>query len=382
MLIYDLKKIVRAKSFLFWNLVFPLVLMSCMYFAGGNIYNAENSIDTHSAVLVKEGEGDFQDNFEDLLVSLDTGSGNKIYDLTLAESEEEGKALLEKDHETLFVVSSDDISVYLSKDHTETAGVVAQSVADSYRQRYELIKEAFEEDPGKGMAVVENLTGEIHKEFAHPGENMFSSDPNPFIWYFYSTFVMGIFFNAMSGVNMVGALKADVTAEATRYSLSPAKKSRMIMSAFTARVIPAVIIAVIQLIFMNRVFKVSLGNSIPKLALFVIAGILFSIGFGVVCGLFFKGNVNTRANKATAVVMVSVFLSGEMINALPGVFEKYCPVINDINPATVLNMAFYKMAMCANDREFYINIVKIIIFAALFLVIGTIVLRREKYASV
>ena len=80
--------------------------------------------------------------------------------------------------------------------------------------------------------------------------------------------------------------------------------------------------------------------------------------------------------------MTSVFLSGEMVGVLPGLFEQYCPIINDINPATVMNMTFYNLTVGNSVSGFYLNITKIIAVAALLLVVGALVLRREKYASV
>lgn len=382
MFIYYIKKVIRAKSFLFWNLTFPLILMTCMHFAFGNIYNIENNISPMNAVLVSVGEGNYQESFETVMTELSSDDADrKLFELSYADSIDSGRAMLEQDAEVLFVVTDDDISVTLAKKHSSTAGAVARGVTNSFRQRYALMADAFESDPASASSVLQMITEEAEQSFAKPADNVFSEDPNPYTWYFYSTFVMAIFFDSMSGVNMVGDLKADVTREAMRFSVSPSKKSRMIILAFIARLIPCLAIAGIQLAVMKLVFGLSLGTDPVKLIVFVVSAVIFSIGFGVMCGLLFKGNVESRANKAMAIVMTSVFLSGEMIMQIPGLFEKYCPIINDINPATVINMAFYKMAVCGNDAGFYLNIIKIIGLAVLFLVIGVIILRREKYAS-
>ena len=70
-----------------------------------------------------------------------------------------------------------------------------------------------------------------------------------------------------------------------------------------------------------------------------------------------------------------------MINTLPGTIEKYCPIVNDINPATVMNMTFYRMALYSDNLDFYLNMAKIVGAGVIFLAIGTLILRREKYAS-
>ena len=193
---------------------------------------------------------------------------------------------------------------------------------------------------------------------------------------------MGILFMAMMGINMVGDLRADVSAVAMRYSVSPARKGQMVVTAFAARVIPGLVIVAIQLMVMKYVFGIYLGNDYLKLGLFVVSAVMFSISFGVICGLCFKGDVHQRGNKATSLIMISVFLSGEMISQLPGIFERYFPIFNKINPATVLNMALFKLTIGNSAEGFFTNIAEIIGLTVVFLAIGIAVLRREKYASV
>ena len=47
-----------------------------------------------------------------------------------------------------------------------------------------------------------------------------------------------------------------------------------------------------------------------------------------------------------------------------------------------MNMAFYRMALYNDPFDFYMNMGKLVIAAVVFLTIGVLVLRREKYASV
>ena len=133
---------------------------------------------------------------------------------------------------------------------------------------------------------------------------------------------------------------------------------------------------------MKYAFVIPLGNNLLKLGCFIVSTNIFAIAFGIVCACFFKGSKDSRANKTTSIIMASVFLSGEMVAQLPGILETTCPIINDINPATVMNMALFRLAYSTSDFDFYINMVKIVAMAAICLVLSVIILRREKYASV
>ena len=379
---YSIIKMFRSIGGLFWMFVFPLALMTAMYFAFGSIYDYQNSIDPMKTILITEGQGVYQQGFGDLIDSLsEENAEDQLFILEEADSLEDAKAkLAEEEAEIIFVVSDDDIEVYLQENHSITSAAVAGSIADTYKQRYMLIADAYATDPAYAMELIndaaENVTYTVSEKDA------FGAEPNPYNWYFLSTLVMGILFMAMMGINMVGDLRADVSAVAMRYSVSPARKGQMVVTAFAARLIPGIVIAVIQLVIMKNVFGIYLGSDYLKLALFVVAAIMFAISFGVICGLCFKGDVHQRGNKATSLIMISVFLSGEMISQLPGIFEKYCPIINKINPATVLNMALFKLTIGNSAEGFFMNIAEIIGLTVIFLAIGVAVLRREKYASV
>lgn len=378
---YYLCKNLRNVMFLFWSLIFPLALMTCMYLAFGNVYDMINSIDPIPTVLVAEDDSEFSQGFRDVLLTMsDEDAEDRYFILNEVESREEAqKSTNDGDSEIMFVVSDGNIEVYLPNDHSQTAGVVSQAVANSYKNKYTVIMDALERDPQAALKILEGT--EEMEGYTKAREDVFSGDPNVYSWYFYSSLVMGICFNATGGAQIVSDLKADVTAVAARFSASPEKKSRMLLYSFLARLLPALCINLIQLFVMKNVFHISLGSDPVKLILFLVASNIFALSFGIVTGLMFKGTLENRANKITAIIMTSVFLSGEMINTLPGAIEKYCPIINDINPATVMNLAFYRMSIYSDNFDFYLNMAKIIGFGIIFLVIGTIILRREKYAT-
>ena len=379
---YSIIKMFRSIGGLFWMFVFPLVLMTAMHFAFDSIYSYQNSIDPMKTILITEGQGVYQEGFEDLIESLsEEGSEDQLFILEEADSLEDAKAKLAgEEAEIIFVVSDGDVEVYLQENHSITSAAVAGSIADTYKQRYQLIADAWEQDPAFAMELVTNAVENV--TYTVSVEDAFGAEPNPYNWYFLSTLVMGILFMAMMGINMVGDLRADVSAVAMRYSVSPARKGQMVVTAFAARVIPGLVIVAIQLMVMKYVFGIYLGNDYLKLGLFVVSAVMFSISFGVICGLCFKGDVHQRGNKATSLIMISVFLSGEMISQLPGLFERYFPIFNKINPATVLNMALFKLTIGNSAEGFFMNIAEIIGLTVVFLAIGIAVLRREKYASV
>ena len=64
---YSIIKMFRSIGGLFWMFVFPLVLMTAMHFAFDSIYSYQNSIDPMKTILIAEGQGVYQEGFEDLI---------------------------------------------------------------------------------------------------------------------------------------------------------------------------------------------------------------------------------------------------------------------------------------------------------------------------
>lgn len=382
---YFLKLRLRNKAFVFWCLVFPLALMTCFKIAFGNL-TTNQDIDTKEVAVIYENESSMYANgFSDLINNLtqeDTNGDDALFHLNSYSTEDEVRdALINGDLDLAFKVYDDKVETLLPKAYTDTACAVGKAVANSYMNNYDMIATAFETNPMQAQALLNSIGEDL--DFVNAKESDFVDEsPNPYIWYFYSSLVMGIFFNANNGTEIIADIKADSSTEGMRVSVSPKEKSKLIAASYSSCLLVAVVINIIQLLVMKYIFEVPMGGSILKLACFILATNIFAIAFGIVCACLFKGSKDTRANKTTSIIMASVFLSGEMIAQLPGILETSVPLINDINPATVMNMALFRLAYSTGDFDFYINMIKIVVMAIICLVISVIILRREKYASV
>ncbi|MCQ2533012.1 MAG: ABC transporter permease [Clostridia bacterium] len=381
---YFLRERLRNRNFIFWCLAFPLALMLCFHFVFGNLSTSTEVTTLNMAVIYEGTDSMYNRSFETMVDGLTEEGSNgeealfKLNDYSKAEEVKE--ALINNDLDLAFKVYDDKVEVLISKDYSDMDIAVGKAVADTFMNNYDMMATAFEENPQKAMELISNLGENL--DFTAAKKSEFAEEtPNPYIWYYYSSFVMGICFNAMNGVDMVANLKADAGYHAVRVSVSPQRKLRLIISAYCAYLTIALGINVIQLLIMKFALNVPLGGSILKLVAFVLACNLFALAFGVVCGSIMKGTIDARGNKITAIIMTSVFLSGEMVAQLPGMLERSVPIINDINPATVMNMALFRLAYSTGDFDFYINMIKIVLMAVLFITISVLILRREKYAS-
>ena len=111
-------------------------------------------------------------------------------------------------------------------------------------------------------------------------------------------------------------------------------------------------------------------------------GCLIGVCLGQFLGTIIKGGVELKTALLTAITLILSFLSGLMVATIPNTLEKNIPIINRINPTTLLTDAFYCLTVYDDYSRFTKNLISLAIMAIFFCIISFIVTRREKYASI
>ena len=394
MFTYYLRKTLRDKAYIFWSLAFPLLLMLCFTVTFMGPSKGEVDFEPVKSSVIVESEGAFADEFEKVMTELadaetvrssNMGYNHAIVELVDSSSREDAeKKILDKDIDVLYLVygETEEMEVKVGDGANMTTLMVARSVVESYRRNYTIMKDASLKTPDKLGAVIATINESVpvmKAKTTYLGDD--GSSANVYMWYFYSTIVMGMFFNVTAGIHTVFDIQGNLSGAGMRTSVSPTKKAKILLSAFMARYTLSCCMTFFELFAMNKFYDIPVGNRIGQIIVFVLIGNLFAMSLGCCFGLFTKGDENSRDNKATAFVMLSVFLSGEMIVQLPGLLEKSCPIVNQINPATIMNFAFYRLVNYPTLNGFWMNLIKISVATIVFLTVSIMKLRREKYAA-
>ena len=82
-----------------------------------------------------------------------------------------------------------------------------------------------------------------------------------------------------------------------------------------------------------------------------------------------------------AVTMPLCFLSGLMMGNMKIIIQNNCPILNKINPATIITDSFYSLAIYESYDRFIFDIISLLIFVIIFIMAGFLMTRRKKYAS-
>ena len=80
--------------------------------------------------------------------------------------------------------------------------------------------------------------------------------------------------------------------------------------------------------------------------------------------------------------MVSSFLAGLMNGNMKDIVEKSFPIVNRINPASLISDAFYCINVYNDTARYYRNLVTLAVMSAAFVMASFLLIRRNRYDSI
>ena len=80
--------------------------------------------------------------------------------------------------------------------------------------------------------------------------------------------------------------------------------------------------------------------------------------------------------------MLGCFFSGMMGITMKYIIDKHIPIINKINPASMITDGFYSLYYYDTLDRFYFDVASLLGFAFIMITISYFSLRRQKYDSI
>ena len=102
---------------------------------------------------------------------------------------------------------------------------------------------------------------------------------------------------------------------------------------------------------------------------------------GMAIGTTLRTNENTKTGILLAVTMFGCFLSGMMGITMKYIIDKNVPIINKINPASMITDGFYSLYYYDTLDRFYFNLASLLVFSGVMISISYISLRRQKFEN-
>ena len=386
---YSLKTLFRNKALIFWTFAFPIILGTFFNMAFSNIESSEK-LDIINIAIIKN--DDFNNNeifktaFEELS---DKNNDDRLFE-TRYTTEEEAKKLLEDEEIVGYMKLVNDVPklIFTTSGINET---IFKYVSEEITQTSNIIKNLSEEEIKKEMIAgnynidyesIYNRVIELTEEDNVRLNNVSNSNLSYTMIEFYTLIAMACLYGGILGAVAINQNLANMTNQGKRVSVSPTSKGKIILSSVLASYITQLVGVALLFLYTIFVLKVDYGNKLGLDIALAMAGSLAGLSLGVVVATTIKSNDNVKTGIIIAITMLGSFLSGMMGITMKYIIDKNVPIINKLNPASMITDGFYSLYYYDTLDRYIFDIGSLLIFAFVLIAISYISLRRQKYDSI
>ena len=386
---YSLKTLFRNKALIFWTFAFPIILGTFFNMAFSNIESSEK-LDIINIAIIKN--DDFNNNeifktaFEELS---DKNNYDRLFE-TRYTTEEEAKKLLEDEEIVGYMklVNDEPKLTFITSGINET---IFKYVSEEITQTSNIIKNLAEEEIKKEMIAgnynidyesIYNRVIELTEENNVRLNNVSNSNLSYTMIEFYTLIAMACLYGGILGAVAINQNLANMTNQGKRVSVSPTSKGKIILSSVLASYITQLVGVALLFLYTIFVLKVDYGNKLGLDIALAMAGSLAGLSLGVAVATTIKSNDNVKTGIIIAITMLGCFLSGMMGITMKYIIDKNIPIINKLNPASMITDGFYSLYYYDTLDRYIFDIGSLLIFAFVLIAISYISLRRQKYDSI
>lgn len=362
---FNLKQKIRCVSEMFWSLAFPLILSTFFWLTfGTENVELQNPVAT---ALVQEGNI----YFEEFLSSLD----GEVLTLRTMDEEEALAALADGTVEGIFYSSEIPSLTVAGVQINES---VLEMLLNSYVQNQALVMDLAKDNPLKLLTMKESM--EFDRDFVQSislGGNSLDGNLN----YFFALIGMACMFGSFMGMTSALNLRADRSALAARRCVVPTNRLTVVVSEMLAAFTVQFLNMCILLLYMYLVLGINFGAKWILILPVCILGSMAGVAIGICVGSL-PIPEGAKMGMLVGGSLLLSFLSGLMFGAMKNLVEKFCPILNRINPSALISDAFYSISVYENIQRYGTDLVILALITAVLILASFLRLRREKYDSI
>lgn len=386
---YAFKTLFRNKMLIFWTFAFPIILGTFFNMAFSNIENSEK-MDTIDIAIIDNDNFNNDEAFKQSFKTLsDEENEDRLFN-TKYVTEEEAKKLLEDDEIIGYMILEENAPKVV----VNTNGVsetIFKYVTEEISQTSEVIKNLSENEIAKEMTagnynidyekIYQNIIEIVQNQEANI-ENVSNSNLSYTMIEFYTLIAMTCLYGGILGMVAINQNLANMSSNGKRVSVAPTSKGKVVLSSLLASYITQLIGLALLFVYTIFVLKVDYGTNLPLIILLGIVGSLAGLSMGLAIGTLLKTNETAKTGIVISVTMLGCFLSGMMGITMKYIVDKNVPIINKINPASMITDGFYSLYYYDTLNRYFFNIASLLIFAFIMIGISMFSLRRQKYDSI
>ena len=376
---YTLKVLLRNKGLLFWTFAFPILLGLLFNMAFKDIENKE-AFDVIDIAIVENAYFENDLVFKESFKALSSDDSNKIFNITYTDLEDAKKMLDEEKITGYLTLTGTGVNITVTSSGTEET--ILRYVTEEIESEKEIIYSLLTSETMEGN---DNFAEEISKIMANTDAKI-NNISNKNLGYtmieYYTLIAMAALYGGTISMNATNYKLANMNPVGKRTAISPVSKRKMILGSLLASYIVQLIGLSLLFIFTIFVMKVDYGDNLSLVILLGLVGSLAGLSLGIMISSLFKTNENNKDGILISVTMFWCFLSGMMGITMKYVIDKYVPILNKINPASMMTDGLYALYYYETKERYFFDIISLLVFSFIMIIISYRSLRRQKYDSI
>jgi len=390
---YALKTLLKNKMLIFWTFAFPIILGTFFKMAFSNIEKNEK-LDIIDIAIVNNSEFKENETFKKSFEKLsDENDDERVFN-TKYVTEDEARKLLENEEISGYLIFNDTPKVIVTSSGINET--VLKYVTEEILQSEELVKNVIEhkikEQVKNGTiefnsfdVFIENLQKEALEMLKDDNvniENVSNKNLSYTMIEYYTLIAMACLYGGILGMVVINQNLPNMSNNGKRVAISPTSKGKVILSSVLASYITQLFGLFLLFIYTIFVLKVDYGNNLLYVILLALVGSLSGLSLGVFIASVFKTNENLKTGIVISITMFGCFLSGMMGVTMKYIVDKNIPILNKLNPASMITDGLYSLYYYDTLDRYFFNITSLLIFAFIMIYISIFSLRRQKYDSI
>lgn len=386
---YTLKTLFKNKMLIFWTFAFPLILGTFFKMAFSNIETSEK-LDVIDIGIVND--SNFENNaiYKEAFKTLsDEENEDRLFNIKYVNLDEAKNMLNNKEITGYLVIENDTPKIIISSNGINET--ILKLVTEEITQTSSLIQTKAENEVRKEIMsgnynidyekIYKNILEVINNENVKLN-NISNSNLSYTMIEYYTLIAMTCLYGGILSMTAINYNLANISSKGKRVAISPVNKIKIILSSTFASYVVQLIGLLLLFVYSIFVLKVNYGNNLILVILLALVGSLSGLSLGTFVGTVFKFNENAKVGLVIAITMLGCFLSGMMGITMKYIVDKNIPLVNKLNPASMITDGFYSLYYYNTLDRYYFDVISLVIFACIMLGISFISLRRQKYDSI
>ena len=320
---YTIKTLFKNKILIFWTFAFPIILGIFFNMAFSNIEKDEK-LKVFDIAVVNDSQFENQKIYQEALKELSADdSENKLFNIKYVKKEKADSLLDDSDIEGYIIFKNEEPQVVVKKNGTYQTLIrfVVTEIGQNKAIIEDLTKKTVENEIAKGSTSFdpEKIAKDILEKINNGQVNMKNISASNLSYMqieFYTLIAMACLYGGTLGLTAINTCLANMSSKGKRISVSPNRKSIIVLSSAVGSYIVSLVGIAILMAFLKFVIKVDFGGNLPLVLLLTLIGDLAGISLGVLIASVLKVSENAKVGITIAVTMFFSVLSGMMGVAL------------------------------------------------------------------